>query len=92
MAARRSRNSSTCTKFIRHVAIENFLAEEDGITGDYGPNNFYFYRYENKSLFKFIPWDKSNTFWESAEPELFHLPEHRGRCRRVIGTGWSSAR
>jgi len=27
-------------KFIRHLAIESFLAEEDGITGDYGPNNF----------------------------------------------------
>jgi spore coat protein CotH len=56
------------SKFIRHLAIENFLAEEDGITGDYGPNNFYFYRYENKNLFQFIPWDKSNTFWEAPSP------------------------
>lgn len=55
-------------KFIRHLAIESFLAEEDGITGDYGPNNFYFYRYENKNLFQFIPWDKSNTFWEAPSP------------------------
>ena len=27
--------------FVRQLAVENFLAEEDGITGDYGPNNFY---------------------------------------------------
>ena len=60
-------------KFIRHLAIESFLAEEDGITGDYGPNNFYFYRYENKSLFQFIPWDKSNTFWEAPSPNYFIL-------------------
>jgi CotH kinase protein len=60
-------------KFIRHLAIENFLAEEDGLTGDYGPNNFYFYRYENKSLFQFIPWDKSNTFWEAPSPNYFIL-------------------
>jgi hypothetical protein len=52
-------------KFIRHLAIENFLAEEDGLTGDYGPNNFYFYRFVNTKRFTFLPWDKSNTFWES---------------------------
>ena len=51
--------------FIRHLAIENFLAEEDGLTGDYGPNNFYFYRFLNTNKFTFLPWDKSNTFWES---------------------------
>ena len=54
--------------FIRHLAVENFLAEQDGITGDYGPNNFYFYRYEKKNLFTFLPWDKSNTFWD---PDYF---------------------
>jgi spore coat protein CotH len=53
-------------KFIRHLAIENFLAEEDGLTGDYGPNNFYFYRFLNTNRFTFLPWDKSNTFWESV--------------------------
>jgi spore coat protein CotH len=52
-------------KFIRHLAIENFLAEEDGLTGDYGPNNFYFYRFVNTTKFMFLPWDKSNTFWDS---------------------------
>jgi spore coat protein CotH len=52
-------------KFIRHLAIENFLAEEDGLTGDYGPNNFYIYRFVNSNKFTILPWDKSNTFWES---------------------------
>ena len=61
------------SKFIRHLAIESFLAEEDGITGDYGPNNFYFYRFENKNLFQFIPWDKSNTFWDAPSPDYFIL-------------------
>jgi spore coat protein CotH len=51
-------------RFIRHLAIENFLAEEDGLTGDYGPNNFYFYRFVNTNTFVFIPWDKSNAFWD----------------------------
>jgi hypothetical protein len=51
--------------FVTHLAVENFLAEEDGITGDYGPNNFYIYRFENRNLLAIIPWDKSNTFWKS---------------------------
>jgi spore coat protein CotH len=50
--------------FIRHLAIENFLAEEDGITGDYGPNNFYLYRFTNTTRFQFLPWDKSNAFFD----------------------------
>jgi spore coat protein CotH len=58
-------------KFIRHLAIENFLAEEDGLTGDYGPNNFYFYRFVNTNKFTFLPWDKSNTFWASPDYSIF---------------------
>ena len=50
--------------FIRHLAIENFLAEQDGLTGDYGPNNFYLYRFANTTRFRFLPWDKSNTFYD----------------------------
>jgi spore coat protein CotH len=57
-------------KFIRHLAIENFLAEEDGLTGDYGPNNFYIYRFVGKNLYTLLPWDKSNTFWESPSYSL----------------------
>jgi spore coat protein CotH len=59
-------------KFIRHLAIENFLAEEDGLTGDYGPNNFYFYRFENTTKYQILPWDKSNTFWDSPSYSIFH--------------------
>jgi spore coat protein CotH len=59
-------------KFIRHLAIENFLAEEDGLTGDYGPNNFYFYRFLNTNKYTFLPWDKSNTFWATPEYSIFH--------------------
>jgi spore coat protein CotH len=51
-------------RFIRALAVENFLAEEDGLTGDYGPNNFYLYRYHGTTKFLFLPWDKSNTFWD----------------------------
>ena len=56
-------------RFIRHLAVENFLAEEDGLTGDYGLNNFYFYRFANTTTFRFVPWDKSNAFWEAPSPD-----------------------
>jgi len=56
-------------KFIRYLAVENFLAEEDGLTGDYGPNNFYLYRLANTTTFRFLPWDKSNTFWDAPSPD-----------------------
>ena len=75
--------------FVTHLAVENFLAEEDGITGDYGPNNFYIYRLENSNRFVFIPWDKSNTFWQS-DYSLFRNvddgpPTHQNRlARRVL--------
>jgi spore coat protein CotH len=58
-------------KFIRYLAIENFLAEEDGLTGDYGLNNFYLYRFANTTTFMFLPWDKSNAFWD-VNFSIFH--------------------
>jgi hypothetical protein len=69
-------------QFIKHLAVENFLAEQDGITGDYGPNNFYFYRFEKTNLFTFIPWDKSNTFWESPAYSIFRNIEEGPENRR----------
>ena len=51
------------TKFIRYVAVEKFLADEDGFLSEYGGmSNFYFYRFENNKLFTFIAWDKSEAF------------------------------
>lgn len=49
-------------KFLRHVAVEMFIADNDGFVGDYGMNNYYLYRLQNKKQFTFIAWDKSNAF------------------------------
>lgn len=48
--------------FLTEIAAEAFLAEQDGILGDYGVNNFYLYQFVNTTRFQFIPWDKSNAF------------------------------
>jgi spore coat protein CotH len=58
--------------FTRHIAIENVLADQDGFNGNYGINNFYWYRYQNKNRFVWIPWDKSEAFKDAAGLAIFH--------------------
>jgi spore coat protein CotH len=48
--------------FMRHVAVQNFLAEWDGVLGYAGVNNFYLYRFENSQRTQFIVWDEDNAF------------------------------
>jgi spore coat protein CotH len=59
-------------KFIKHIAVEMFLADNDGFNGNYGTNNFYLYRYDSQSLFAFVAWDKSNTFIDGPTYPIFH--------------------
>ncbi|MEO8257601.1 MAG: CotH kinase family protein [Acidobacteriota bacterium] len=58
-------------KFLRHVAVGVFLADDDAFLGDFGINNFYFYRFNNQKLFTFIPWDMSEAF-SSATYSIWH--------------------
>jgi len=58
--------------FMVHVAVENFLADEDGIVGNYGVNNFYFYRFEGSTRSTFIPWDKSEAFKGGQRQGIWH--------------------
>lgn len=69
--------------FVRHTAIEVFLAEQDGILGNWGMNNFYLYRFLNGKS-QFIVYDKSNTFIDGPQYPIFHNindvpPEARNR-------------
>jgi hypothetical protein len=60
-------------RFMKYIAVENFLAETDGIVGTYvGMNNFYLYRFEDTTLFTFIPWDKSEAFTGGPEYPIWH--------------------
>jgi spore coat protein CotH len=65
-------------RFLTHVAIENAIAEDDGIVGDQGLNNFYLYEYGQKNRFVFIPWDKDNTF------QAGNWPLYRNLERNVL--------
>jgi hypothetical protein len=69
-------------RFLTHVAVENAIAEADGIVGDQELNNFYLYEYGAKNRFVFIPWDKDNTFRSGAWP-LYRNLEANVLTRRL---------
>jgi spore coat protein CotH len=48
--------------FVTHVAVEAFLAEIDGVLGDWGMNNFYLYRFDGSRRSTLVPWDRSEAF------------------------------
>jgi uncharacterized protein (TIGR03437 family) len=57
--------------FLTHVAVETYVADFDCILGDaFGMNNFHLYRFVNKQLSQFIPWDKDSAFTSTARPVL----------------------
>jgi len=48
--------------WVAHAAVEAFVAETDGLLGDWGMNNFYLYRFQGTTVATVIPWDKSEAF------------------------------
>lgn len=48
--------------FIRYLAGQNFIAENDGFVGYDGMNNFSFYRLEDSTSHVFIAWDEDVAF------------------------------
>lgn len=86
-------------EFLTHVALENVVAEWDGVVGYAGLNNFYMYRFENSNVSRLIAWDKDNTF---RDPQFFiregltsnvltrralELPEHMAHYYNVLKIG-----
>jgi spore coat protein CotH len=77
--------------FVAYLAVENAIAENDGLTGYDGINNFYLYQYGGQDRFVFIPWDKDSAFLQADWPlfqsvganvlvrRLLEDPRHRSR-------------
>ncbi|MGH9200620.1 MAG: CotH kinase family protein, partial [Vicinamibacterales bacterium] len=49
-------------QFTRYLAVQSFLAENDGFVGFWGINNFFVYRLEGQAKHVFIAWDASEAF------------------------------
>jgi hypothetical protein len=69
--------------FFTYVAVENFLADRDGLLGEWGMNNFYLYRFEGKMLSQLLPWDKDSSFW-AADYDIWTNMETNALTRRAI--------
>ena len=91
------------TAFVRYIAAQNFIAQDDGFNGYAGMNNFYFYRLENSTNHVFIAWDEDVAF---LSPEFgittrldenvltrktLELPAYRSQYFSVLSEAASSA-
>lgn len=64
------------SQFVTHVAIETFIAEDDGVLGYVGMNNFYLYRSAGSTRHRLFPWDKDNAFHFIDKPVLDRADEN----------------
>jgi hypothetical protein len=64
------------SQFVTHVAIESFVAEDDGLLGYVGMNNFYLYRSAGSTRHRLFPWDKDNAFLAVSRPVLHRADEN----------------
>jgi hypothetical protein len=62
--------------FMRYVAAQNFVAQNDGFLGSDGMNNFYFYRLEHSPRHVFIAWDEDTAFWGPEYPVTMRVDEN----------------
>ena len=86
--AERMRQYLDLELLIRHLAVENYVGEYDGLLGDWGMNNFYLYRFEKSDRFQFIPWDKDVTFYQPEHSVLFNLTANRLTSRLFASPAW----
>ncbi len=63
-------------QFVRYVAVENFLADFDGMLGVWGMNNFYLYRPPGTGVAQVIAWDRDNAFSAADHPIWFNAQEN----------------
>ena len=70
-------------QFVRHIAVENFIAEHDGFLGNWGPNNFYVYRFQGRTVSQLLPWDKDLALW-SKDYDIFQGVNENVLTRRLL--------
>jgi len=58
-------------QFMTFTAVEIFLAEYDGLTGNWGMNNFYLYRPASSNVHQFIPWDRDLAMTGQFDSSIF---------------------
>jgi spore coat protein CotH len=64
--------------FVRLAAAQAVIAESDGLTGNWGVNNNYLYRFNGRALHQYLPWDASSSF------HALDYPLHAGHDESVL--------
>jgi spore coat protein CotH len=72
--------------FLRYVAAQNFVAENDGFVGYDGMNNCYLYRLEDSTRHVFVAWDEDHAFL-SADFPLTTRHDENVLMRKVMESG-----
>jgi spore coat protein CotH len=62
--------------FVRYIAAQNFVAENDGFNGYDGMNNFYLYRLEDSTRHVFVAWDEDVGFLQTDFGIMTRLDEN----------------
>lgn len=70
-------------QLVTHVAIERFLAEDDGFLGYAGMANFFLYRPAGRDTHRLLAWDRDSTFFQIDSP-IFQRVQDNVLMRRVL--------
>jgi spore coat protein H len=76
--------------FVRYLAGQNFIAQNDGFNGYDGMNNFYMYRLENSPSHVLIAWDEDNAFLQADFGLTTRVQENILSRRTLEITGYRS--
>jgi spore coat protein CotH len=60
-------------KFAHYLGVDTCTSDIDGFLGDWGPNNFYYYRYLGQPNARLFPWDKDMAFYAWDAPLFTHV-------------------
>lgn len=74
--------------FVRHIAVETFLADRDDFLGDFGMANFFLYRPVDRRQFSLIAWDKSEAFSSPLFDIYTHVFENQLASKALAIPEW----
>jgi spore coat protein CotH len=70
-------------QFVRYLAVEAYLGENDGVLGQWGTNNFYLYRSKETGRSSLIAWDKDVTL-RDHERSIWTNTDRHVLARRAL--------
>jgi len=72
-------------QFVRVLAIEKTMTDQDGFAGYHGMNNFYIYRDAGSNRHSFLVWDRDRSFaTDLLSASIFHDVDQNVFARRAL--------